>query len=95
MTYSESELDSNFFNSVSGFDSKSDSESDSQSDSSLAAMNLDICIVSDGFLIHSHNRINSYASNASAMHIFFSTSFPKKFAFITPSNYLTLAFKYF
>ena len=52
MTFSESELDSNFFNSVSGFDSKSDSESDSQSDSSLAAMKLDICIF---FILYLHS----------------------------------------
>ena len=43
MSYSESELDSNFaINSVSDFDSAS--ESDSESDSSSAFMNLDICI---------------------------------------------------
>ena len=41
MTYSKSELDSNFaINSVSGFDS----ESDSESDFSLAVINLAICI---------------------------------------------------
>ena len=43
MSYSKSELDSNFaINSVSDFDSASESES--ESDSSLAFMNLDICI---------------------------------------------------
>ena len=43
MSYSESELDSNFaINSVSDFDSAP--ESDSESDSSSAFMNLDICI---------------------------------------------------
>ena len=43
MSYSESELDSNFaINSVSDFGSAS--ESDSESDSSSAFMNLDICI---------------------------------------------------
>ena len=43
MTYSESELDSNFaINSVSDFDS--DSEFDSEFDSSVVFMNLDICI---------------------------------------------------
>ena len=82
MIYSESELDSNFVvNSVSDIDSAS--ESDSESGSSLAVMNLDICIFfilylhpskltcEWVFFIHSHNRINSYASNASIMHIFF------------------------
>ena len=45
MTYSESELDSNFvINSVSDFDSGSDPESDSESDSSSVFMNLDIRI---------------------------------------------------
>ena len=47
MSYSESELDSNFaINLVSDFDSasESDSEPDSKSDSSVALINLDICI---------------------------------------------------
>ena len=45
MTYSESELDSNFaINSVSDFDS--------ESDSSLAVMNLDICIF---FILYLHS----------------------------------------
>ena len=49
MTYSESELDSNFvINSVSDFDS----ESDSEPDSSLAVMNLDICIF---FILYWHS----------------------------------------
>ena len=43
MSYSESELDSNFaINSVLDFDSAS--QSDSESDSSSAFMNLEICI---------------------------------------------------
>ena len=43
MTYSKSELDSNFaINSVSDFDFAS--ESDSESDFSSVFMNLDICI---------------------------------------------------
>ena len=42
MTYSESELDSNFaMNSVSDFDSASDSDSESDSDFSWVLMNLD------------------------------------------------------
>ena len=81
MSYSELELDSNFaINSVSDFDSGS--ESDPESDSSLAFMNLDICISlfcictllnkrTNSSFIHPHNRINSYASNASIMHILF------------------------
>ena len=43
MTYSESNLDSNFaISSVSDFDRQSDSDSGSESDSSLEVMNLDI-----------------------------------------------------
>ena len=43
MTYSESNLDSNFaISSVSDFDCQSDSDSGSESDSSLEVMNLDI-----------------------------------------------------
>ena len=84
---SESEWDFSFaINLVSDFDSASEcySKSDSESDFSLALMNLDICIFfilylryvlhmasADGFFIHSHNRIKSYASNAIMMHIFF------------------------
>ena len=53
MTYSESELDSNFaINSVSDFDSESGSESDSEPDSSLAFINLDICIF---FILYWHS----------------------------------------
>ena len=45
MSYSESDLDSNFtINSVSNFDTASESDSDSESDSSLALMNLEVCI---------------------------------------------------
>ena len=47
MIYSESELDSNFvINSVSDIDSAS------ESDSSLAVMNLDICIFFILYLLH-------------------------------------------
>ena len=50
MIYSESELDSNFvINSVSDIDSAS--ESDSEPGSSLAVMNLDICIF---FILYLH-----------------------------------------
>ena len=60
MSYSESELDSNFaINSVSDFDSAS--ESDSESDSSLAFMNLDICI----FLLYICTLLNKPADNFS------------------------------
>ena len=58
------------------------SKSESESDFSLAFTNLHICIFSpyiytlvnkfaDGFFINSHNRINTYASNASIIHILF------------------------
>ena len=51
MTYSELESDFSFaFNSVSDFDSAS--ESDFESDSSLAVMNLDICIF---FILYLHS----------------------------------------
>ena len=87
MTYSESEADFSFdINSVSDFDSASESDSNSKSDSesdfNSVFMNLGICIFSfyiciplnkpaDVFFIHSHKRINSYANNASIMHISF------------------------
>ena len=108
MIYSEleSELDSNFaINLVSDFDSASESDSDSSS----VVINLDICIfflfnsctllikLAGSFFIHSHNRINSYASNAIILQIMqrsFGTSSPKKFALILLSNSLTLAFMY-
>ena len=52
MTYLESKLDSNFvINSVSDFDFEFDSESDPESDSSLAVMNLDICVF---FILYLH-----------------------------------------
>ena len=41
-----------------------------------------------------HNRINSYTSNTSIMHISFGTSLLKKFVFITPWNSLTFVLKY-
>ena len=45
MSYSDSELDSNFaINSESNFDSASESDSESESDSSSAFMNPDVCI---------------------------------------------------
>ena len=45
MSYSESELDSNFaINSASNFDSSSEFNSESESDFSSVFMNLDICI---------------------------------------------------
>ena len=82
------------------------SESDSESDFSSVFMNLDIFIFSpyiytllnkfaDNFFINSHSRINSYASNASIMHIFFWHIIVQKVCFITPSNSPTLAFMYF
>ena len=83
-SYSESGPDSNFsINSASNFDYSSKSNSESESDFSSVFMNLDICIFFILYLhsskqtcrwfffIYSHNRINSYVSNASIMHIFF------------------------
>ena len=78
LIYSESESEPDFsfaINSVPDFDSAS------ESDSSSAFISLDICIfllyicinlyLRIIFFIHSHNRINSYASNAGIVHIFF------------------------
>ena len=107
MPYSESGPDSNCaINSASNFDYSSSSFSESESDFSSVFINLDIRIflfyvsillnkLADGFVIHSHNSINSYASNASVIHIFFWHIITQKFFFITPSNSLALAFKYF
>ena len=84
MIHSESELDFSFaINSVPDFDSISNSESESESDFSSVFVNLDICTfflpyiytllnkLADDFFINSHKRINSYASNANIIHIFF------------------------
>ena len=84
MSYSESESGFSFaINSVSDCDSASESNFESESDFSSVFMNRDICVFflfyiciplnkpADDFFIHSHNRINSYTSNASIMHIFF------------------------
>ena len=82
MSYSESGPDSNFaINSESNF--YSSSESNSESDFNLVFINLEICIFFTLYLhssektcrwfffIYLNNRINSYASNASVMQIFF------------------------
>ena len=82
MPYSESESDSNSLSVFVSIFSKSESKSDSESDFNSVFMNLDICIflpyiytllnkLVDDFFIYCQNRINSYASNASIMHIFF------------------------
>ena len=87
MIHSESESDFNFaINLASDFNSVSNSASDSdyESDFSAAFMNVDICIsfifyiciplnkpADAFFFIYSHDRVNSYASNGSKMHIFF------------------------
>ena len=90
MFYSESESDfSNFvINSLSS-KSKSKSESDdSESDFNSVFINFDICVflpyiytllnkLADDFFIKIHNRINSYASNASIMYIFFKNHLKK------------------
>ena len=69
MTDSESESDfQSAINSASDFDSTS--ESGSESDFSSVFMNLGVCIFFTLFF-NSHSRINSNASNAGIMHIFF------------------------
>ena len=102
---SESDL-SFAINSVPDFDSasESNSESDSKSESRFQFSVYEsihlyfslfyICIrlnnPADGFFIHSHNRINSYASNASIMHISFWYIIIQKVCF-----YYTIKFSYF
>ena len=84
MSYLESEPGSNFvINSLSTFvPTFSESKSESESDFSSMFLNLDICVflpyiytllnkLVDDFFINIHNRINSYASNARIMHVFF------------------------
>ena len=82
-------------------ESKSESNSESESDFSSVFINLEICIFSpytytllnklaDNFFINSHNRINSYASNACIMHIFFWHIITQKVCF-----YHTIKFSYF
>ena len=88
MFYSESETDfSNLV--INSLLSKSKSESnDSESDFNSVFINFDICVflpyiytllnkLADDFFIKIHNRINSYASNASIMHIFFKNHLKK------------------
>ena len=97
MTYSQSKSDSNFVvNLVSDFaPTFSESESKSESVFSLSYICIPLNKPADDFFMYFHNRINSYASNASIMHIFFWHIITQKVCFITPSNSLTLAFKYF
>ena len=103
MSYLESGPDSNFaINSALNFDSSSESNSESGSDFSSVFINLDTCVffspyiyillskLADDFFINSHNRINSYASNASIMHIFFWHIITEKVCF-----YHTIKFSYF
>ena len=82
MSYSESQPDSNSLSIFVSIFSKSESKSDSESDFNSVFMNLDICIFSpyictvlnklvNDFFICCQKRINSYASNASIVHIFF------------------------
>ena len=77
------------------------SKSESESGFSLAFTNLDICIFSpyiytflnkfaDGFFINSHNVINTYASNATIIHILFWYIITQKCWF-----YHTIKFSYF
>ena len=88
MFYSESE--SYFLNFVvNSLSSKSKSESnDPESDFNSVFINFDICVflpyiytllnkLADDFFIKIHNRINSYASNVSIMHIFFKNHLKK------------------
>ena len=85
----ESESESDFvINSLSS-KSKSKSESDdSESNFNSVFINFDICVflpyiytllnkLADDFFIKIHTRINSYASNASIMHMFFKNHFKK------------------
>ena len=101
-----SEPDFNFaINSASKFApafSESKSKSDeSESDFSSVFMNLEICIfifyiytllnkIADDFYINCHNRINSYASSASIMHVFFRHIITQKVCF-----YCIIKFSYF
>ena len=93
-------------NSASNFDSSSESNSESQSDFGSMFMNLDICLVfpqylhssiytllnklADDFFYQFHNRINSYASNACIMCIFFWHIITQKICY-----YHTMNFSYF
>ena len=95
MTYSESESDFSFaINSALDLDSASESESRHLYFlyPIFAFFKINLRMV---FFISSHNRINSYASNSSIMHIFVLHSITQKVCFYHPSNSLTLAFKYF
>ena len=99
MTYLGSEPD--FLNFViNSLSSKSVSD-DSESDFSPVFMNLDICVflpyiynllnkLADDFFINSHNRINSYTSIASIMHISFWHIIIQKVCF-----YYTIKLSYF
>ena len=95
MFCSESELDFSFaINSVLDFVSASESDTECQSECSSVLMNLDICIFFtlylDNFFADFHNRINSYASNASLMYIFFWHTITQKVCF-----YHLIKFSYF
>ena len=83
MSYSESEPGSNSLSIFTSIFSKSESKSESKCDFNSIFINLGICVffilclhsfkknLWMIFFIHSQNRINSYASNASIVHIFF------------------------
>ena len=103
MSYSESEPGfSNLLSTLAPIFSGSKSESDdSESHFNSVLISLDICIflsyiytllnkLVDGFFIYSKKRINSYASNASIMHIFFWHIITQKVCF-----YHTIKFSYF
>ena len=88
MFYSESEPDfSNFVINLLSSKSKSESD-DSESDFNSVFINFDICVFlpyvysllnnfADDFFIKIHNRINSYGSHSSIMHIFFKNHLKK------------------
>ena len=101
--YSESlsEPDFNFTINYHQISSFFKSKSESEFGFSLAFTNLDICIFSphiytflnkfaDGFFINSHNVINTYASNATIIHILFWYIITQKCWF-----YHTIKFSYF
>ena len=98
-------------NSVSDFDypseSNSNSESKSESNFSSVFMNLDTLVFSlfyiyiplnksaDGFFIHSHDRVNSHASNASILHISFWRIICQKACFYDAVKFSYFSFQLF
>ena len=94
MTYSQSKSDSNFvINLVSDFaPTFSESESKSESVFSLSYICIPLNKPADDFFMYFHNRINSYASNASIMHILFWYIITKKVCFYRPIKFSYFSF---